>query len=360
MLPVVIVSTTDPVLRDTALFSVLTDLPGTGVLLQDLDPATGTLRRRISDEGGVIEDRTVPLDHPCLGCALREDALPSLETMVSDGRWQRIVLALPVSAPSAPAARSLSDPEAAGRIGVELAAVVTVLNSDTVLDDVMGDDLLAERGLALSADDRRSMGEAVTAQVEHADLLLTDGFDPVGLALVDHLRGIRTTRSALFAGRSARIFAPRYVAAVAEARLDPRLVVPGDAVDSDGVWSIDLCSRRPLHPERFMESLAALTAGRVRSRGRFQLASRPQTVGVWDGAGGQLSIGDGGEWDGFTPSTRLVFTGVDDNRVDLMRAFAGMLLSDREIAAGTAHWRSVPDGLDPWLGPWLGGARLVS
>src|SRR6478609_5262724 len=110
MLPIIILSTTDPVLRDTALFSILTDLPGTGVLRQDLDPDTGTLRRRISDEGGVIEDRTVPLDHPCLGCALREDALPSLETMVSVGRWQRIVLALPVSASSWPPSSRCSTP----------------------------------------------------------------------------------------------------------------------------------------------------------------------------------------------------------------------------------------------------------
>jgi G3E family GTPase len=349
-IPVVVLSTTDPVLRDSALFSILTDLPGTGVLRQELDPVAGTVRRSIGDEHGTVEDRTAPLEHACLGCALREDALPALDGMVGSGRWDRIVLALPVSAQTPPAARALSDPDTAARIGIELTAVVTVVDADAMVSDLFGDDLLADRGLALSDDDRRSVGEAVALQIGHADLVLTSGSDPVGRSLTDHLRGVRTTRSTLFTGTSERIFAARYVAPVAEARIDPRLVVPPDAVDGNGVWSLDLSSRRPLHPRRFADAIPLLAAGRVRSRGRFHLAGRPGTVGMWDGAGSQLSIGDAGGWEGFAPSTRLVFTGIDDSRVPLMRAFAGALLTDKEIAAGPQHWATVDDGLDPWLG----------
>ncbi|HEY7813434.1 MAG TPA: hypothetical protein VIC62_09370 [Nakamurella sp.] len=100
-----VLATVDPVLRETALFSLLTDQPGTGVVRQDLDADAGTLRRVVVNENGVVEDVTHPAEHGCPGCILREDALPALEAMVSAGRWQRIVLALPVSAATMPAVR---------------------------------------------------------------------------------------------------------------------------------------------------------------------------------------------------------------------------------------------------------------
>jgi G3E family GTPase len=344
MLPVVIVSTVDPVLRETALLSLLTDLPGTGVLRQDLDPESGSLRRIVSDERGIHEDVTRLLEHTCLGCAIREDSLPALEAMVAAGRWKRIVWALPVSAQSLPAARPLCAEGAV--VGVQLAAVVCVVDADQVEADLMGDALLADRQLALSADDRRSVGEAVAAQLEHADLVLTTGSDPVGLTLADHLRGRRTLRSALFNTRATQVFAPRHSPRHAEARVDPCRIQAPDAPDAHGVWSLDLLSPRPVHPGRFIEGLDELAGRRVRSRGRFHLTTRPGRVGVWDAAGRQLSIGDGGRWRVGTPSTRLVFTGVDDDRARIAEGFARMLMTDAELAGS----RPTADGLDNWLG----------
>ncbi len=349
MLPVVVLATVDPVLRDAALFSLMTDLPGTGILRQDLDPDAGTLRRVISDESGVVEDVTRPLEHTCLGCAVREDSLPALESMVQAGRWQRILFALPVSAEALPASRPLSDPGIREVLGADLAAVACVLNADTVEADLMGDDLLADRRMALSADDRRSVGEALAAQLGHADLVLTTGSDPVGLTLTDHLRGRRTMRSELFGTRAGRLFAIRHSSRHAEARVDPCRVRASDAPDAHGVWSLDLRTHRPVHPGRFLEQLDELAGGRTRSRGHFHLLTRPDRVGVWDGAGRQLSIGDGGPWRVGSPSTRLVFTGVDDDRARIARAFATILMTDQELA-GRATWTRVDDGLDNWLG----------
>ena len=187
--PLIIMSTADPVLRDAAMFSVLTDLPGTGVLRQDLDPVSGTIRRVISDDSGIAEDHTVPLAHSCLGCAIREDSLPALESMVHSGRWQRIVWALPVTADTAPAARPLANPEIAGRVGIQLCGVASVVAIDTLTSDLMNDELLADRGLGLWRDDRRAVGESMAAQIAHADLVLTTGSDARGAVLVDHLRG---------------------------------------------------------------------------------------------------------------------------------------------------------------------------
>jgi len=346
--PLIIMSTADPVLRDAAVFSALTDLPGTGVLSQDLEPQSGTIRRVIIDESGIAQQQTVPLAHSCLGCAIREDSLPALESMVQSGRWQRILWALPVTADTAPAARPLANPEIAGRVGVQLSGVASVVATDTLVDDLMGDELLSDRGIGLSPDDRRSVGEAIAAQLAHADLVLTTGSDARGGVLLDHLRGHRSTRSELF--DAPELFLARHVHRVAESRIEPRLVAPPAAQDTGGVWTIDLQSHRPIHPRRFLDRITELGSGRVRSRGRFLLASRPRTVGSWDGAGGQLSIGDAGGWQGFSPSTRLIFTGIDNDRQRIQRAFRDVLLTDAEIGLGNRRWLDMDDGLDPWMG----------
>jgi hypothetical protein len=71
---------------------------------------------------------------------------------------------------------------------------------------------------------------------------------------------------------------------------------------------------------------------------------------VWDGAGGQLSLGTLGDWGGTAPRTRLVITGVDDVRDDLRAALEEILLTPRELRAGLHRWLGRPDVLAPWLG----------
>lgn len=348
--PVVVVSTVDPILREVAVASALTELPRTAVLRIDLHPDEGELRRVISDSDGVVEDETVLMEHACMGCAVREDALPTLARMVGQRRWDRIVLLSPTTAEATPASRPLAAPDIARRLGIRLAGVLAVVDVDTVTDDIMGDDLLSDRSLAAGVDDQRSVGEALGAQLSHADLLLTVGESPAGLTLVDHLRGRGSDRSSLYDTAGVELFRSRHRAELAEARIDPRHLQPPQAADAHGVWSLDLVSDRPLHPGRFLDRIEDLGTGRLRSRGRFVLPTRRDTVCVWDGAGGQVSIGHGGGWDSVAPSTRLVFTGVDDDRSRVRETFADVLLTDAEWVAGPDRWRHTDDGLADWLG----------
>ena len=345
----VIVSSVDPVLRDIASFGAVSDLPGTGVLRQDLDPSSGTLRRVVSDESGIVEDRTTALQHACLGCAIREDSLPALGAMAASGRWERIVWALPVGAETPPAARPLASPSIARDLGVDLAGVVALVDSEAAETDLLGSDLLDDRGLALSLEDRRSVGETLAGQVRHADLVLTAGENRIGAALVDHLRGAGSQRMDLLEIAGGVLLRQRYGHRRAEARIDPRLPGPPDATGPAGVWSWTLQAPRPVHPGRFLRQLGQLVAGNVLSHGCFHVAGRPRQVGEWDGAGGQLSLGDGGGWGPIPPTTRLRFVGLGEGPRHLGRAFRSMLLTDEEWARPD-RWRTADDGLDPWLG----------
>ena len=338
----------DAVLRDSAVFCALTESGRTGVLRQDLSSVDGTIERVVLDAGGIVEKATVPLEHTCLGCAVREDSLPVLEGMVASGRWERIVVAMPVSAALSPLSRPLADRRITGRIGAHLAATVAVVDVDDLQSDLFGDALLAERDMALAQDDRRSVGEAVSVQIRHADLILTTGDSATGSTLVDHLCGDGSARGSLLE-IGPELFFRRHVHRLAEARIDPHRVRPAAVPDAHGVWTLDLASPRPMHPGRLLEQLGALADDAAYGRGRFQLASRPRTAGEWDGVGGQLSIGNAGPWPDTARSTRLVYTGIEDVRDRLRAGFADVLVTDQEMTGGD-RWRLTDDGFDPWLG----------
>ncbi|WP_309133700.1 GTP-binding protein [Cellulomonas sp.] len=357
--PVVVLSSIDPVERDAVVLGLLVDSPRVVALRHDIhdDEDGGSLRRVVVDASGVVEDETVPLEHACLSCAVREDAVPTLARLAADGRWDAIVLALPVSAESLPVVRALGWAMRPGEplARLRLADAVATVDLATFEDDLLGDDLLVERGHALTEDDRRAVGEALAAQVAHADLVLVTGDrrdHPVASDLLDHVRAADGRRQdGRYGAALADLVAHEHRPATAERRLDPAHVrpVPG-APTEHGVWSLDLRTPRPFHPERLLHGVHRLGDGRLRSRGRFWVPSRPDTLCVWDGAGGQLSIGAAGPWGTRLPDTRVVVVGTGDEAPALQDAFEDLVLSAAEMRAGLAPWLGRPDVLAPWLG----------
>ena len=355
-LPVTALTAVDAVHRDAAVMGVLADVPDAVVVRHNLPAAGGgTMRRVVSDVTGVLEDVELPIEHACLTCALREDLLPTLVRLASLGRWSAALLALPVAGEPVPVVRALTLGEVDGRPVREhavLAGVVAVVDGDQVMDDLVGDALLAERGLAHSEDDERSVGEVLAHQLRGADLVLVSGSpSPQGRALLEHLVppvALRGCAPEELSGTE--LLTPRHDEAASRRWDDPRWVEPTPARAAHGVWTLDLADWRPLHPQRLMDHLEQLGAGRLVGRGRFWLPTRPDVVGIWDGAGGQLSVGDVGPWDGVAPSTRLVVTGVDEDPERVRAAFTAALLTDAELAAGLADWAGRPDGFEAWMG----------
>ncbi|TFH71300.1 GTP-binding protein [Cellulomonas sp. HD19AZ1] len=357
--PVVVLSSVDPVERDATLLGLLIDSPRTVAVRHDIhdDEDGGAIRRVVASADGVVEDEVVPLEHACLSCAVREDAVPTLRRLADDPRWDAVVLALPVSAESLPVVRALGWAMRAGEplAGLRLGDAVTTVDLAGFHHDLLGDDLLDERGLALTEDDRRAVGEALAAQVGHADVVLVTGArddHPVASDLLDHVRAGDARRvDGRHAVTVADLVAHEHRPATGERRLDPAHVAPvAGAPTEHGVWTLDLRSTHPFHPERLLHDVRRLGSPPVRSRGRFHVPSRPDTLCVWDGAGGQLSIGAAGPWGRRTPDTRLVVTGTGDEAPALREAFAELVLSDAEVRRGYAPWLGRPDVLAPWLG----------
>ncbi len=133
--------------------------------------------------------------------------------------------------------------------------------------------------------------------------------------------------------------------------------------------------RRPFHPERLYAALEDLTCAAARSRGRFWLADKPDTLLHWDAAGGALCVEGAGPWLAALPDAawemvppvrraaaalewhpehgdrcqHLVFTSPGLDRDGLERLLESCLLTDAEYAAGRDAWQRLPSAFDTLL-----------
>lgn len=151
-------------------------------------------------------------------------------------------------------------------------------------------------------------------------------------------------------------------------------LLPQDA-DEVGVTTLVWHSTRPLHPERLYEALEDLCCAAARSRGRFWLADRPDTLLAWDAAGGALCVESAGPWLASLPDAawelvspvrraaaaldwhpehgdrcqHLVFTSPGLDRSGIEQLLDSCLLTDAEYAAGPEGWQHLPAVFDSLL-----------
>ena len=344
----------DPVLRDAAHGGLLADSTTLVSVRHEVRRVGDStqIRRLVVDSFGVVEDATHELGEGCVTCAIREDAVRTSGMLARSRRWTELLYSPPTASTALPFC-TLLDTECrkGGRLAsVHLGAVAVVVAVDTLEWDLLGSDLLADRDMALSSDDRRSVGEVLAALVGHADLVVVEGASSTGSRLVEHLRAFDGDRRDGISDLTVDVLTGRrHHCSAAIRRVDPRHVRASGRPEGCQVWTLDLHSDRPFHPERLLANLDVLGGEPVRSRGRFWLPDRPDSLCAWDGAGAQLSIGDAGPWQGCAPSTRLVFTGVKDVRSTLVSAFDDALATPEELRQGPGYWVGSSRPLEPWI-----------
>ncbi|MBU6313381.1 MAG: GTP-binding protein [Actinomycetales bacterium] len=350
--PLLIVSGVDKAAMDSAAFSLLWDLPRSVAVTHSIDPARQVLTRIVSDMSGRLEHEQIELEHACVGCALREDILPTIERLARDGRWTSIVATLPVGAEPDHVSRVVTrDANLAGR--VRLASVLVALGPDRIVEDFLGTDRLIDRGLHASPDDVRGLGETIAGMVEYADVIVTTDEVPDPTAR-DLLRALQRPGTRLLHGTESldggSLIDGLHASSVAYAWKAPRTPVPLPPLAAGTAWRVDLLSALPFHPRRMLDDIDRLGGGRHRSRGCFWVPSRPTEAILWDGAGGHLSIGRHSAWGSQPRLTRIILTGVGDMPEHLHEAFTDMLVSPQDGPTGPEFWINTDDGLEPWLG----------
>ena len=411
--------------RRATVARLLHDVPGSVVLHHDLATAVaGTVVRTIRDATGILDAGETPLVNDCACCALREDLVPELRRLAAAGQVGLAVVELWDSV----------EPKAMAEVitsgGLTVTGVITAVDPALLLPYLANGDDLAETGLAAAATDERTIADTFARQLEYAPVLAVldspDADDedrellgqlhptarqvPVGGGDLPRSRSIQgardtpaqaptpSTPNPQGARGTARpaptdphptnnpnhppqrsvlahaALAGFDVEAAAAAQHPACALLPVDA-DAHGVTTLVWHRRRPFHPERLYAALEDITCAAARSRGRFWLADKPDSLLHWDAAGGALCVESAGPWLASLPDAawelvpavrraaaaldwhpehgdccqHLVFTSPGLDRDGLELLLESCLLTDAEYAAGRSAWKRIPSAFDTLL-----------
>ncbi|MEU6880126.1 GTP-binding protein [Streptomyces sp. NPDC046712] len=360
--------------RRAAVDRLLATVPGSVALHHDLAtaPETGTVARTVRDATGALSTGETPLVNDCACCALREDLVPELQRLADAGLTRLAVVELWDSVePKAMA-------EVVAAAGLRLTAVMTAVDPALVLPYLGNGDDLADTGLAAAATDRRTVADTWARQLEYAPVLAvvdSPEADDEDRALLAQLHPT-ARRIPVESGTelAAAALAGFDVEAAAAAQHPACALLPQEA-DQSGVATYVWHHTRPFHPERLYAALEDLTCAAARSRGRFWLADRPDTLLHWDAAGGALCVESVGPWLASLPDAawdmvppvrraaaaldwhpehgdrcqHLVFISPGLDREGLAEVLGSCLLTDAEYAAGREAWKRLPPAFDTLL-----------
>ncbi|GLX37769.1 cobalamin biosynthesis protein CobW [Streptomyces roseochromogenus] len=378
-LPVVIVGGLHCDARKQVVDRLLHTVPGSVALHHDLSTApAGTVLRLVRDASGELSRGETPLINDCACCALREDLVPELERLAVGGTTRLAVVELWDSVEPKAMAEVIAQH---GGDALGLTGVMTAVDPALVLPYLVNGDDLADAGLAAAASDQRTVGDTWARQLEYASVLaLVNGeeADDEDRALLAQLHPTARHVPADSGALARLAFAGFDVEAAAAAQHPACALLPQEAEEA-GVTTFVWHRRRPFHPERLYEALEDLCCAAARSRGRFWLADRPDTLLAWDAAGGALCVEKAGPWLASLPDAawemvapmrraaasldwhpehgdccqHLVFTSPGLDRQGLERLLESCLLTDAEYAAGREAWKTLPAAFDSLLDPVL-------
>lgn len=370
--------------------------PGTVVVHHDIGRlGEGVVLRTVRrhTDGGIEEDLTaVELAHGCLSCTLRMDLLPLLRELGGRRDTARVVLQLDPALEPEHLCWSVENlvlddvpAEPTGTAGdrVALAGVLAVIDPATWLDDVTGGEELADRGLAATPDDDRTLAQVGIGQVAFADAVLLAG-EPVDAWSAARLDAVLDRLVAEVPRVAASTGAEDALGLVGPGSRNGRPSSPHDPLfpgrppigEDVGVGVIRFAAKRPFHPERLHDALDVLLEGVVVSRGRVWLASQHDRALWMESAGQGLRMGDAGPWLATLPDDSPEWAGIDperqvaaalcwdplhgDRRIEVavlshrqpgaavIAALDAALLTDEELASGPAAWRDLPDPFGSW------------
>ncbi|MGW0701967.1 CobW family GTP-binding protein [Streptomyces sp. NPDC002867] len=375
MLPVAIVAGLHADARRETVERLLASVPGSVALHHDLSTAErGTVVRTVRDAFRLRDTGETPLVNDCACCALREDLVPELVRLAEDGATRLAIVELWDSVEPKAMAEVVA---AHGGERLAVTSVMCAVDPALLLPCLGNGDDLAEAGLAAAATDRRTIADTWARQLEYAPVIAvveSEDADEEDRALLTQLhptaRRVPVGSDELAAAATAGFD----VEAAAAAQHPACALLPQEA-DDCGVTTYVWHRARPFHPGRLYAALEDLTCAAARSRGRFWLADRPDTLLAWDAAGGALCVESAGPWLASLPDAawemvppvrraaaaldwhpehgdccqHLVFTSPGLDRDGLELLLESCLLTDAEYAAGREAWKRLPPAFDSLL-----------
>ncbi|RCV51268.1 CobW family GTP-binding protein [Marinitenerispora sediminis] len=375
---VVVVSGLHAAARAHAVEELLRAVPGALAVHHDLgEVSQGTVRRVLRDRWGERDRSRVDLVHACVSCTLREDLVPLLVELAERGEDRLFVVESWDGVEPRQIAEALALTTVSGRpvsTWLRVAAVVTAVAAERVVADLATTDDMVDRRLAVASEDDRTVAEVFARQLEYPTALAVHGADGDPAvrqrctAVLSQLNPAAVVVPAE-GGALLPLVAGHFDVAAAAARTDPATAQPPERCEAGEVRTVTWRRSRPLHPARLHAALDDVVAASLRSRGRFWLASHPDTMLVWDAAGSALAMEPAGPWLAALPDAAwdlvseqrraaadldwtpgsgdrcqcLSFTGVGLDVDRLVGVLDSCLLTEAEMAGDPRRWTRAED-----------------
>lgn len=349
-----------------------------------------------------VEEQLVELSNGCICCTLRDDLRVEIKRLAAEQRFDAILIESTGVAEPMPIAETFTfvDDEGTSLSDVaRLDTMVTVVDAFNFLRDYGSADALAERGIAASEEDDRTLVELLIEQIEFCDVLVVNKADLVSaeeLTRLQRILGRINPRAVQVVARFGDVplaqvlntgrfdfdeasSAPGWLASLNHEHDHEHGHAHHGEADEFGIGNFIYRARRPFHPERLWALLHQEWKGVLRSKGFFWLATRNDIAGSLSQAGGACRHGPAGMWwaaqdrsewpdgddelaaeiaadwygepDDLSIGDRrqeLVMIGVGIDPAVWKSRFDACLLSDAEYAQGPQAWEKLADPFPAW------------
>ncbi|MEX3761728.1 GTP-binding protein [Paraburkholderia phenoliruptrix] len=346
----------------------------------------------------------IELANGCVCCTLRDDLLAQVQRLAAQKRFDAILIESAAAAEPTQIAETFADAELDDDSlseAVRLDTMVTVIDAVNVLRDYGSAEALAERGIAATENDDRTVVELLIEQIEFCDVLVVNKADLVStgeLVRLQRLLARINPRAVQVVSRFGAVpleqivntqrfhfdetaNAPGWLASLDPQNRSEDEHGHGHRSDADefGIGNFVYRARRPFHPERLWALLHEEWKGVLRSKGFFWLATRNDIAGSLSQAGGACRHGPAGMWwaaqdrsewpdadDELAAEIAADWYGapddssIGDRRQELVMIGVGIdpalwaakfdacLLTDDEYALGPQGWQQFADPFPAW------------
>ncbi|WP_064967867.1 GTP-binding protein [Tenacibaculum ovolyticum] len=294
------------------------------------------------------EEKLVEMSNGCICCTLREDLMVEVEKLALQNKFDYLLIESTGISEPVPVAQTFTFESEDGKIDLSrfsyIDNMITVVDAFNFLKDFSSSDYLATRELTNIDGDDRTIVNLLTDQIEFANVIIINKIDLVTNEQVAELRAIikkLNPEARIISTKNSKIKLENvlntglfnYEKAEASAGWIKELEnehVP--ETEEFGISSFVYKSKKPFHPERFLNYLnQSFPQNVIRSKGLFWLASRSNQAISWSSAGGSCKADPAGVWWASMPfQERINYASFNDNK-DGIESDWDVLFGDRKI-----------------------------
>ncbi len=281
------------------------------------------------------DEKLVEMSNGCICCTLREDLMVEVEKLASQNRFDYLLIESTGISEPIPVAQTFTFASEDGNIDLSrfsyIDTMVTVVDAYNFLKDFSSSDYLTTRALTNIDGDDRSIVNLLTDQIEFANVIIINKIDLVSEDNLEELRAIISSlnpEALLLNANESKVGLENVLNTglfdyeKAEASAGWLKEIENEHVpetEEFGISSFVFRSKRPFHPERFLNYLnQGFPQNVIRSKGLFWLASRSNQALLWSSAGSSCKADSAGVWWASMPlSERTSYTAFIENKDEI-------------------------------------------